>query len=152
MSVREAETRVPILESHKLSEFKPAALSIEKDIDKTISSKESMGLELTRSGNQFFVSPSDDRPLPALEKLRLQIHQKEIGFDMATETDDEPEPLTDSQWNDLVDIINAFGEPVTRCLVSKQFTHKESAIRQIMERLDHDDIKDVSKAGLIPKD
>ena len=111
-----------------------------------------MGFKSTRSEDQFFVGSADDRPLPALEKLRLQLHQKEPGLDMTAETDDEPEPLTDSQWNDLVDIINAFGESVTRCLVSKQFAHKESAIKQLMERLDRVDIKDVSKAFLILED
>jgi hypothetical protein len=98
--------------------------------------------ELDASQSQFSFGLVDDRPLPALEKLKSQISHKETSRDVSTAIESELEPLTGSNWMNLVDIIDVLGEHIARCLVSKHFALKESAMRKVIECLKSDHIED----------
>lgn len=86
----------------------------------------------------------DERPLPALEKLKFEVEPKDPGLDVPLEPDYGVTSLSNVQLSDLAEIVNVLGQNIALCLLSKQFSRKEWAINQVMELLNNDSVDSVS--------
>ncbi|CAG8567618.1 5539_t:CDS:10 [Ambispora gerdemannii] len=78
----------------------------------------------------LFSTPADERPLPALS------HSRSPVIPPVVDDDDELEDLSDLGRSAFALSVSMFGDRIVACLLSKKFKWRETALTEVIQRLD----------------